>query len=72
MDIIKSIKPSLRKQSDKIIIDADMNDILDNVSYLANVKKIVKIVREAYNNSKLCFFSIISRTDFKDIDEIIK
>ena len=72
MDTINNIKPSLRKQSEKIIIHADMNDILDNVSYLANVKKIVKIVCETYNNTKFCFSSIISRTDFKDIDAMIK
>ena len=46
IDIINHLKPSLRKALDGIIIHAGTNDITNNVNYLSNVKKIVKLVRE--------------------------
>lgn len=68
IDIINHLKPSLRKALDGIIIHAGTNDITNNVNYLSNVKKIVKLVRETPKDTKLCFSSIICRTDIKNID----
>ena len=71
-DILDHIRPSLRKEPDQIIIHAGTNDLTNDHNYLNNVKKIVKMVRETCKNTKLCFSSLICRTDRKDIDEKVK
>ena len=71
-DILDHIKPSLRKEPDQIVIQAGENDLTNDHSYLNNVKKIVKRVRETCKNTKLCFSSLICRTNLKDIDEKVK
>ena len=68
-DILDLIKPSLKKEPDQIVIHAGTNDLTNDHNYLNNVKKIVKMVRETCINTKLCFSSLICRTDLKDIDE---
>ena len=68
IDIINHLKPCLRKAPGKIIIHAGTNDITNNVNYLSNVKKIVKLVRETSKGTKLCFSCNICRTEIKDID----
>ena len=64
IDILDHIKPSLWKVPEQIIIHAGTNDISNNTSYLKNVKKIVKLVKENYKNTKLSF-------DIKDIADTI-
>ena len=71
-DILDHIKPSLRKEPDQIVIQAGENDLTNDHSYLNNVKKIVKRVGETCKNTKLCFSSLICRTNLKDIDEKVK
>ena len=71
-DILDHIRPSLRKEPDQIIIHAGTNDLTNDHNYLNNVKKIVKMVRETCKNTKLCFSSLICRTDRKDINEKVK
>ena len=68
-DILGHIRSSLRIEPDQIIIHAGINDLTNDHNYLNNVKKIVKMVRETCKNTKLCFSSLICRTDLKDIDE---
>ena len=63
------IKPILRKEPDQIIIHAGINDLTNDHNCLNNVEKIVKMVRETCKNTKLCFSSLICRTDLKDVDE---
>ena len=70
INIIDHLKPSLRKAPDEIIIHSVTKNI-NNVNYLSNVKKIVRLVRETSKDSKLFFSSIICRTDVKDIDRKI-
>ena len=53
------IRPSLRKEADQIIIHAGTNDLTNNHNYVNNVNKILKMVRETFENSKLCFSSLI-------------
>ena len=72
MDLLDHIKPSLRREPDQIILHAGTNDISNDINYLKNVKKIVKMVRETSKNTKLCFSSIICRKDVKKIDEKIE
>ena len=69
IDILDHIKPSLRKEPDQIVVHAGTNDVTNDHNYLNNVKKIAKMVRETCKNTKLCFSSLICRTDLKDIDE---
>ena len=71
-DMLDHISPRLRKEPDQIIILAGTNDLTNHYNYLNNVKKIVKMVRETCKNTKLCFLSLICRTDQKDIDEKVK
>ena len=69
-DILNYIKPSLRKKPDQIVIHPGTNDLTNNHNYLNDVHKIVKmVVKETCKNTKLCFSSLICRTDLKDIDE---
>ena len=68
-DILDHIKPSFRKEPDQIVIHAGTNDLTNDHNYLSNVKKIVKMVKETCKNAKLCFFSLICRTDLKDVDK---
>ena len=69
-DILIYIKPSLRKKTDQIVIHPGTNDLTNNHNYLNDVHKIVKmVVKETCKNTKLCFSSLICRTDLKDIDE---
>ena len=68
-DILDHIKPSLRKDPDQMLIHAGTNDLTNDQNYLKNVKKIVKLVRESCKDTKLCFSSLICRTDVPDIDE---
>ena len=70
--ILDHIKPSLRKESDQIVIHAGTNDLKNDDNYLNNVKKIVKMVRWTCKNTRLCFSSLICRTDLKDIGEKVK
>ena len=72
IDILDHIRPSLRKEPDQIIINAETNKLTNDHNYLDNVKKIVKMVRETCKNTKLCFSSLICRNDLKDIDEKVK
>ena len=65
IDISDHIKTSLRKAPKQIIIHVGTKDISNNTSYLKNVKKIVKLVKET--SKELCFSSVICRTDIKDI-----
>ena len=67
--ILDHIKRSLRKEPDHIVIHAGTNDLTNDHNYLNTVKKIVKTVRKTCKNTKLCFSSLICRTDLKDIDE---
>ena len=46
IDILDHIKPSLQKTSEQVIIHTGTNDIFNNTSYLKNVKKIVKLVKQ--------------------------
>ena len=71
VDISDHIKLSLRKAPEQIIIHAGMNDIFDNTSYLKNVKKIVKLVKENCKDTKLSLSSVICRTDVKDVADTI-
>ena len=71
IDILDHIKPSLRKAPEQIIIHAGTNDISNNTSYLKNVKKIVKLVKENCKDTKLSFSSVICRSDVKDIADTI-
>ena len=71
INILDHIKPSLRKAPEQIIIHAGTNDISNSTNYLKNVKKIVKLVKETCKNIKLNFFSVICRTDIKDITDTI-
>ena len=64
-DILDHIKPSLRKEPDQTVINVGTNDLTND----HNVKKIAKMVRETSKNTKLCFSSLICRTDLKGIDE---
>ena len=66
-DILDHIKPSLRKEPDQIVIHAGTN-LTNDHNYLS-MKKIVKMVRATYKNTKLCFSSLICRTELKDIHE---
>ena len=68
-DILDHIRPTLRKEPDQILIHAGTNDIANDQNYLKNVKKIVKLVRETCKNTKLCFSSLICRTDAEDLNE---
>ena len=69
-DILNYIKPSLRKKPDQIVIHPGTNDLTNNHNYLNDVHKIVKmVVKETCKNTKLCFSSLICRTDLKDIDK---
>ena len=45
IDIIDNLKASLRKAPDEIMIHAGTNPITNNVNYLTNVKKILKLAR---------------------------
>ena len=69
-DVIDHSKPSLREAPDERIIHSVTKDInnMNYLSNLSNVKKIVKLDREISKDTKLCFSSIICRTDIKDID----
>ena len=69
--ILDHIKPNLRKAPEQIIIHAGPNDISNNTSYLKNVKKIVKLVKETCKDIKLSFSSVTCCTDIKDISDII-
>ena len=71
-DILDHIRPSLRKEPDQIVIHARTNALTNDHNYLNNAKKSVRMVRETYKNTKLCFSSFICPTDLKDIDEKIK
>ena len=71
IDISDHIKPSLRKAPEQIIIHAGTNDISNNTNYLKNIKKIVKLVKENYKDTKLSFSSVICCTDVKDIADTI-
>ena len=55
IDMIDHLKPSLRKAPDKIIIHAGPNDIINNVNYSSNVKKIVKLVPETATTQNMKF-----------------
>ena len=70
-DMLDHIKPILRKEPDQIVIHAGTNDLTNDHSYLNNVKKIAKMVRETCKNTKLYFSSLICRTDMKDVDEMV-
>ena len=70
-DMLDHIKPILRKEPDQIVIHAGTNDLTNDHSYLNNVKKISKMVRETCKNTKLYFSSLICRTDMKDVDEMV-
>ena len=71
IDILDHIKPSLGKAPEQIIIHAGTNNISNNINYLKNVKKIVKLVKETYKDTKLSFSSAICRTDVKDITDTV-
>ena len=71
IDILDHIKPSLRKAPEETIIHAGTNDISNNTNYLKNVKKIVRLVKENCKDTKLSFFSVICRTNIKDITDTI-
>ena len=71
IDFLDHIKPGLRKAPEQIIIHAGTNDISRNTSYLKNVKKIVKLVKENCKDTKLSFSSMICRTDIKHIIDTI-
>ena len=62
---------SLRKAPEQIIIHAGTNDISNNTNYLKNVKKIVKLLKESYKDTKISFSSVICRTDINDITDTI-
>ena len=55
IDMIDHLKPSLRKAPDEIIIHAGTNDIINNVNYSSNIKKIVKLVPETASTQKMKF-----------------
>ena len=71
IDTLDHIKPCLRKAPEQIIIHAGTNDISDNTSYLKNVKKTLKVVKEICKDTKLSFSSVICRTDVKHITDTI-
>ena len=71
INVLDHIKPSLRKAPEQIIIHADTNDISNNTNYLKNVKNIMKLVKENCKDTKLSFFSVICRSDVKDIADTI-
>ena len=71
IDILDHVKPSLRRQSDKLIVHAGTNDTTNNINYLKNVKKIVKLTRETSKNTAICFSSLICRTDVQEANEKI-
>ena len=72
IDILDHIKPSLQKAPEQIIIHACTNDISNNTSFLKNVKKIVKFVKETCKDTKHSFSSVICRTNIKDITDRIQ
>ena len=63
-DILDHIKPSLRKAPEQIILHARTNGSFNDNKYLKNVKKTVKLVKETCKDTKLRFFSEISRRIF--------
>ena len=64
IDIMDHVKPSLKNEPDSIIIHhVGTNDLTNDRSYLNNVNKIVKTVRETCKNTKLCFSSSICPTE---------
>ena len=67
--MLDHIKPSLRKESDQIVIHAGTNDVTSDHNYLNNVNKIANMVRETCKNTRLCFSSLIFLTDLKDVDK---
>ena len=69
IDILDHIKPSLLKAPEQIIIHACTNDISNNTSFLKNVKKIVKFVKETCKDTKHSFSLVICRTNIKDITD---
>ena len=71
IDLLDHIKPSLRKATRQIIIHAGTNDISNNTNYLKKDKKIVKLVKESYKDTKLTFSSVICCTDIKNISDTI-
>ena len=70
INILDHIKPSLWKAPEQIIIHAGTNDISSSTNYLKNVKKIVKLVKEACKDTS-DFSSVICRTNIKDITDTI-
>ena len=62
-DIVDHLKPTLRKKPSEIIIHAGTNDITNDINYLNNVKKMVKLIRESDDKIKISFSGIIARKD---------
>ena len=62
--ILDHIKPSLQKAPEQIILHARTNGSFNDNNYLKNVKKTVKLVKETCKDTKLRFFSEISRRIF--------
>ena len=66
------IKPSLRKKPDEIIIHATTNDITTEINMLANVKKIVKLIRDETPETEITFSGLIIRNDRPTLIEKVK
>ena len=62
-DIVDHLKPTLRKKPSEIIIHTGTNDITNDINYLNNVKKMVKLIRESDDKIKISFSGIIARKD---------
>ena len=69
VDMLDILKPLMRKKPDDIIVHFGCNDITNNINYLANVKKMSKMVKADVRDTKLTFSSIIIRKDRKDIKD---
>ena len=52
-DMLDYIKPILRRKSDTLIIHTSINDLINGVSTMKNVGKLVKVVREIDESEKL-------------------
>lgn len=65
---IRSYETSLKKEPEQIIVNAETSDIkYHDIKYSKNVK--MKMVSETCKTTKLCFSSMISQTDIKNIDD---
>ena len=68
-DMMDLVKPVIRKKPSEIIIHTGCNDLTNNINPLTNIKKIVKLVKEASPDIKLTFSSIMTRKDAIHVTE---